>query len=146
MEASSEQRNIELTARGFEAYNAGDHEAVLSLLHPDVELHADSELINGGDYRGHEGFTRWNAEWTEAWEEFKIEPHSVETFGDHSILADTHQVARGAGSGVDVEMDVYWFFELADDQVVRMHLYATRERALAAIDRWRAEREAADGA
>jgi ketosteroid isomerase-like protein len=142
MEASSGQRNIELTRRGFEAYNAGDSEAVIALLHPDVELHADSELINGGDYRGHEGFIRWNAEWTEAWEEFKIEPRSVETFGGHSILADTHQVARGQESGIDVEMDVYWVFDLADDQVVRMHLYATRERALAAIERWGGEREA----
>jgi ketosteroid isomerase-like protein len=146
MEASSDQRNIELTTRGFEAYNAGDSEAVIALLHPDVELHADSELINGGDYRGHEGFIRWNAEWTEAWEEFKIEPRSIETFGGNALLADTHQVARGAGSGVDVEMDVYWVFELDDDQVVRMHLYATRERALAAIERWGAEREAGGGA
>jgi ketosteroid isomerase-like protein len=142
MEASSEQRNIEVTRLGFEAYNAGDYDALIALLHPDVELHSDNELINGGDYRGRDGFMHWNAEWTEAWEEFKIEPHSVEVFGDHWILADTHQVARGAGSGIDVEMDVYWVFELADDQVVRMHLYAIRERALAAIDGWRAEREA----
>ena len=142
MEASSEHRNIEATRLGFEAYNAGDYEALAGLLHPDVELHSDNELINGGDYRGHEGFMRWNAEWTEVWEEFTIEPRSLETFARDVILADTHQVARGAGSGVDVEMDVYWVFELADGQVVRMHLYATRERALAAIERWGMEREA----
>jgi len=58
MEASSEQRNVELTRLGFEAYNAGDYEALARLLHTDVELHADGELINGGDYRGHEGFMR----------------------------------------------------------------------------------------
>jgi hypothetical protein len=89
---------------------------------------------------------RWNAEWTEAWEEFTIEPRSLETFGGHVILVDTHQVARGAGSGIDVEMDVFWLFELADDQVVRMHLYANRERAVAAIERWRAERGPGDAA
>jgi len=141
MEASSEQRNIEVTRLGFEAYNAGDFEALAELLHPDVELHSDNELINGGDYRGHEGFMRWNAEWVEVWEEFTIEPRSLETFGGHVILADTHQVARGAGSGIDVEMDVFWLFEVVDEKVVRMHLYANRERALAAIERWRAERE-----
>ena len=41
MEASGashiQQRNIELTRRGFKAYNAGDYEAVVALLHPDVE-------------------------------------------------------------------------------------------------------------
>lgn len=142
MEASRQQRNVEVTRLGFEAYNAGDYEALARLLHPEVELHSDNELINGGDYRGHEGFMQWNSEWTEAWEEFKIEPRSLETFGGHVILVDTHQVARGAGSGIDVEMDVYWLFEVADDQVVRMHLYATRDRALATIERWDAEREA----
>jgi ketosteroid isomerase-like protein len=146
MEASSEQRNIEVTRLGFEAYNAGDHEALAELLHPDVELHADSELINGGDYRGHEGFARWNAEWTEAWEEFTIEPRALETFGGHVILADTHQVARGAGSGIDVEMDVFWLFQVEDEKVVRMHLYASRDRALTAIERWRAERESSTDA
>jgi ketosteroid isomerase-like protein len=142
MEASSQQRNIEVTRLGFEAYNAGDYDALIALLHPDVELHSDNELINGGDYRGHDGFMHWNAEWTEAWEEFTIEPRALETFGGHVILADTHQVARGVGSGIDVEMDVYWAFEVADDRVVRMHLYANRERALAAIESWEAERDA----
>src|SRR4051794_10002812 len=143
MEASSDtrQRNVELTRLGFEAYNAGDYQALIALLHPAVELHADSELLNGGDYRGHEGFTRWNDEWTEAWEEFTIEPRSLETFGGHVILVDSHQVARGAGSGVPVEMDVFWLFEVADEKVVRMHLYANRERAVEAIERWCAERE-----
>ena len=135
------ERNIELAKQGFEAYNAGDFEALVRLLDPDVELHSDSELINGGDFHGHEAFMRWNSEWTEAWEEFRIEPRSLETFGEHVILADTHQVARGAGSGIDVAMDVYWLFEVAGDRVVRMHLYASRDRALAAIERWRAERE-----
>jgi ketosteroid isomerase-like protein len=144
--SDTQQRNVELTRLGFEAYNAGDYEALVKLLDPDVELHSDNELINGGDYRGHEGFMRWNAEWIEVWEEFTIEPRSLETFGGHVILADTHQVARGAGSGVDVEMNVYWVFELAEDQVVRMHLYASRERALAAIDRWRSERESGSAA
>jgi ketosteroid isomerase-like protein len=146
MEASSERRNIEVTRHGFEAYNTGDLDSLIAILHPEVELHADSELINGGDFRGHEGFMRWNADWVEAWEEFRIEPRSVETFGGHCILADTHQVARGAGSGIDVEMDVFWVFEVEDDLVVRMHLYASREPAVAAVDRWRAEREARDGA
>jgi ketosteroid isomerase-like protein len=148
MEASSDtqQRNVELTRRGFEAYNAGDYQSLISLLHPAVELHADSELINGGDYRGHEGFTRWNNEWNEAWEEFTIEPRSLETFGGHIILVDTHQVARGVGSGIDVEMDVYWAFEVEDDQLIRMHLYADRDRAAEAIEGWSRAREAGGAA
>jgi ketosteroid isomerase-like protein len=145
MEASSEQRNVELTRLGFEAYNAGDYEALARLLHPEVELHADGELINGGDYRGHEGFMRWNSEWTEAWERFRIEPRSVEAIGGRYVVADTHQVARGAGSGIEVEMDVFWIFEVGDGHVLRMHLYPSRDRADAAIERWRSQRQARGG-
>jgi ketosteroid isomerase-like protein len=142
MEASSEaqRRNMELTQRGFDAYNAGDNEGLATLLHPDVELHADAELLNSGDFRGREGFSQWSSEWLEAWEEFRVEPTAVEAFGDHCVLVDSHQLARGAGSGVDVEMDVFWAFEADGGTVRRMHLYTTRGRAIEAIERWQAER------
>jgi len=148
MEATSDtqQRNVELTRLGFEAYNAGDHEAVAALLHPDVELHADHELLNSGDYRGREGFMEWSAEWLEAWEEFRIEARSVETLGEHCVLVDSHQLARGAGSGIDVEMDVFWAFEVQDGNLLRMHIYASRDRALKAIQGWRDERKERDDA
>ena len=41
---------------------------------------------------------------------------------DTIVLVDSHQVARGAGSGIEVEMDVFWLFEVADGKVRRMHL------------------------
>src|SRR4029078_7442959 len=102
MEASSDaqRQNVELTRRGFDAYNAGEHEAVVALLHPDVDLLADHELLNSGSFTGHEGVRRWSAEWMEGWDEFSIEANTVETIGEHFVLVDAHQVARGAGSGI----------------------------------------------
>ncbi len=146
MDATSEgqKRNVELTRVGFEAYDAGDYGTLIELLNPDVEVHADSELINGGDFHGHQGFTRWNAQWIDAWGEFRNELRSVEAVGERFILVEAHQVARGAGSGVDVEMDVYWAIEVVGGQVRRMHIYVTRERATSAIERWRAEGQSAD--
>jgi ketosteroid isomerase-like protein len=146
MEATSEiqKRNVELTRVGFEAYDAGDYGTLTELLNPDVEVHADSELINGGDFQGHQGFMRWNAQWIDAWGEFRNELRSVEAVGERFILAEVHQVARGAGSGVDVEMDVCWAIEVVGGQVRRMHIYVTRDRAISAIERWRAGRQNAD--
>ena len=144
MEASSDirERNIDLTKRGFDAYNSGDYETVIALLHPDVELRADHELLNSGSFTGHDGFMQWSAEWLEAWEEFRVDANVVETVGDHFVLVDSHQVARGAGSGVDVAMDVFWALEAEDGKLRRMHIYATRERALDTIRDWSEEREA----
>jgi ketosteroid isomerase-like protein len=146
MDAAREiqQRNVELTRVGFEAYDAGDYETLIELLDPDVEVHADSELINGGDFQGHQGFTRWNAQWIDAWGEFRNELRSVEAVGERFILAEVHQVARGAGSGVDVEMDVCWAIEVVGIQVRRMHIYVSRDRAISAIERWRTEVRTAD--
>jgi ketosteroid isomerase-like protein len=138
-EASSQERNVELARRGFDAYNSGDSETLAGLLREDVEIHASQKLLNAGDYQGEGGFAAWNAQWREAWEEFVVEPTSIEPMGDRYVLADAHQSARGAGSGVSVEMDVFWAFEVENGGVKRMHLYATREDALAAIDRWQAE-------
>jgi ketosteroid isomerase-like protein len=148
MEASSDirERNLELTRRGFEAYNSGDYEAVIALLHPDVQLQADHELLNSGSFTGHDGFMQWSAEWLEAWEEFRVDANVVETIGDHFILVDSHQVARGAGSGIDVEMDVFWALEAQDGKLRRMHISASRERALEAIRGWSEEREAGGAA
>ena len=137
MSDSTAERNVELARRGFEAYNAGDAETVAKLMRPDVEVHAAPGLVNSGDYRGQEGYTQWNAEWTEAWDEFKVEPTAVEPIGDRHVVVDAHQVARGAGSGIDVEMDVFWAFEVDGGQVARMHLYPTREEALEVIEGWR---------
>jgi ketosteroid isomerase-like protein len=144
MEASSDirQRNVELTRQGFEAYDRGDFETLRRLLHPDVEVHADDELINAGDFSGQEAFFRWSAQWSEAWGEFRNELRSIETIGDRYIVADVHQVARGAGSGVNVEMEVSWAMEADAGTVRRLHLYVARERALEAIERWRGERDA----
>jgi ketosteroid isomerase-like protein len=146
MEATSEiqKRNVELTRVGFEAYDAGDYGRLIELLVPDVEVHADSELINGGDFHGHQGFMRWNAQWIDAWGEFRNELRSVEAVGERFILVEAHQVARGAGSGVDVEMDVSWAIEVVGGQVRRMHIYVSRDRAISAIECWRAEGRAAD--
>ena len=43
-------------------------------------------------------------------------------------------------------MDVFWALEVEDGKLRRMHLYASRERALEAIEGWSEEREARDDA
>src|SRR6476620_5285406 len=116
MEASSDirQRNVELTRRGFDAYNSGDSESLLALLHRDEELLADHELLNSGTFIGHDGFMQWSAEGLAAWEEFSVDANAVEPVGDHVLRVDSHQVARGAGSGIRVERDVYWALEVEE--------------------------------
>jgi ketosteroid isomerase-like protein len=130
MAASSPEDRIELLRRGFEAWDAGDIEAVLELLDPDVEVVAADGFINAGTHRGHDGFLRWAQQWFEAWEDFQQTPEAVVAVGDRHAVARFHQVGRGRGSGVEVEMVVGWTLEYRDGRFTYLALHLGFEDAV----------------
>ena len=74
------------------------------------------------------------ASWGEAFEDRQQnrDHRRRPTPDDHHVIAEVHQTAVGAGSGVPVEMTIFYLFEFRDGQVVRFHLYADRDEALEA--------------
>jgi ketosteroid isomerase-like protein len=93
---SSPEERVELVRRGYEAYNAGDLDALLDLFDPDIEVWASPDMLNSGSYRGHEGFLRWISQWNEAWE---AEGHRL-----RSRLREGRRVYLGAHSSFDQAM------------------------------------------
>jgi ketosteroid isomerase-like protein len=130
-----QRRNVEIARRGFEAYNAGDLETVLALLHPEVELH--SVMGNVGTFYGREGFLEWSGTWEEAWEEFVSEAQEIVPVGERHVIVKANQRARGR-DGIEVTMRPAFAYELGDGELCsRMGLYFTFEEALAAVREWR---------
>ena len=123
-------QTIEVAREGVEAFQRGDIEAVLALIHEDGHIYLPPELPNSGTYRGREGFVSWMGQWLEAWEEFSVEMGPAEPVGERHVVASMHQSGRGKGSGVPVEMDIAYMWEVRDDKIVAMHLYATTEEAV----------------
>jgi uncharacterized protein len=123
----------ELARAGFEAFNRGDIETVLELLSPDVEIHSVAEMGEEGTYRGHDGYREWTAIWLDAWDEFRIEITEIEEVDEQNVLIHSVQRARGKDSGVEVEQFGVYLFTLRDGKATRLHLYADRDSALAAI-------------
>jgi ketosteroid isomerase-like protein len=117
---------------GVAAYNRGDVQAVMDQLDPDVEVVSGPGTANEGTFRGHDGFQRWVGAWVEAWESFRLEPSEVEAVGDHDVVIamDTH--GRGRDSGIELTMRFHYLYTVRDERVVRVHVYVTREEALAA--------------
>ncbi len=130
-------RIVELVEQAFDAYNRGDFEANLAAFDPDVEIHAAPGFINSGDFHGHDGYLVWIGQWNEAWESFTVEPVSVEALDDEHVLVEVRQTGLGAGSGIEIVMNVFWAFELKHELTTRAHLYPDREQALTAIESWR---------
>ncbi len=91
--------------RGYEAFNAGDVDAFLEVVHPDIEFHS---RVMSNVYRGHAGIRRYFREWiVEPWERLHAEPESIEALSPLVALAQLHLTGQSRDTGAPVEMR-YW--------------------------------------
>ena len=127
---SSQEENVALSRAATEAFRRGDIDAFLATLDPEVEIFSTPELPNPGRFVGREGWIEWTSQWFDAWADFEVEIEEYEPVGRHHVLLSARQRAKGAGSGVPVEMRVYYLAEYRDGLAKRFHLYAKREEAL----------------
>jgi ketosteroid isomerase-like protein len=121
---------LDLARRGFDAYNAGDIEAVLELVADDMVAVVPSELPNEGVYRGPEGFRKMMVSWREAWDEFRIEPIEL-IQQDDFVIVPLRQFGRGRGSGIEVEMELTQLMQVRDGRLVQWRLFRQTADALA---------------
>lgn len=135
MATEHQKENVELARRGIEAFNAGDQASVLGFLDPEVEVFTAPGLINAGTYHGIDGFLAWAAQWLEAWDDFRNEIERVYAVGNDHVVVELWQAARGAGSGIPVEMRIAYMFEVRDQRATRLHLYPDAAEARAAAER-----------
>jgi ketosteroid isomerase-like protein len=120
---------LEVARSGVEAFQRGDIEGVLTLIHGEGEIYLPPDLPNSGTYRGRDGFLVWLGNWLEAWEEFEVELGPIDPVGERHVVATMHQSGRGKGSGIPVEMDIAYMWEVRNGKIAAMHLYATAEEA-----------------
>ena len=110
--------------RIYEAFNRGDFEAVVLMVHPDVEL------VRGGGQSPVTGVAALRA-WMEpdAFEEQRIEPLDFTANGD-KVFVRQRTTARGAGSGIELDANTYAVWTLdGDDLVRRVEGYLAHEEA-----------------
>ena len=132
-ESPGRKANVDLVRAGMNAFNRGDHAAVLAMLDPEIECRVHGALMNPGTWHGIEGYQRMMAIWGEAWGAMEMTVLTVETPDDRHVIAEVHQRAVGAGSGVPVEMSLFHCYEMRDGRALRFGVYPDRDAALAAI-------------
>jgi ketosteroid isomerase-like protein len=124
--------NVELVQKLLGAYVSGDEEALRALIHPETEVHGGPGLINSGTYIGYDGFRRWIGQWEEAWDEVRYDLQEPIEIGDSIVVIPAHIVARGAGSGVEIDEVFGWLFEFREGRAARYHAYVSLDEALEA--------------
>jgi ketosteroid isomerase-like protein len=125
----SEDPRVELLRTGFEAFERGDIEYVLSTLDPEIEVYAPQEVGNAGTFHGHEGFLRWSSAWYEAWDEFSQKLRKVEPIGERHVVTDVDQTARGRHSRVELKQSATYVYEVRDGKAVYMSISFDPEQA-----------------
>jgi len=117
--------NAERIRAGIDAFNAGDHEAVLDLLAEDVEWkRVDGLPDEGGTLRGRDAVRAFLR--PEVFERARLE--ILETVEDsRTVLIRAVFHARGAGSGIELNTETYLVYKLEGGLARRVE--AWRERA-----------------
>lgn len=126
--------NVELVQRVLGAYLSGNQEALREVIDPEGEIYGGPGLINSGTYIGYDGFQQWIGQWEEAWDEVNYDLRQPIEIGDSIVVIPAHIVARGAGSGVEIDSEFGWLFQFRDERAVRFHAYVSLDEALQAAN------------
>jgi len=98
---------------------------------PEVELRWSRRGPDARVYRGREGVIEAFREWLEPFSEYYAEPLDFIEVGDR-VVVPNRQWGIGSTSGIPVEVEVTWVFEIRDNQMARLDEYDTLEEALEA--------------
>ncbi|MDQ3850606.1 MAG: nuclear transport factor 2 family protein [Actinomycetota bacterium] len=125
--------NVELIQRMFEAFERRDDEALLAVMHPDLEFHVltGTFVPRGEPYRGHAGLLAYLRQVDALWEELRAEPQEYRDVDPETVLALGRVYAWGAGRVIDAPAG--WVWRLRDGLVVFGRTFASRDEALAFV-------------
>jgi ketosteroid isomerase-like protein len=127
------QENVEVVRAMNEAFLAGDIDAALEALDPEIEWHATVGGIDEGRvYRGREEVVQAFIDYFEVWERMEMRAEKYIDAPGPNVVVFHHEVAKGRESGVVVETDTGTVHTVRDGKIVRVRSYMDRTQALEA--------------
>ncbi len=121
--------NAELARRGYDALNRHDWQALQFVVAPDVELKRAAGL---GDLAGADAVIGFAAPDVFEHQRFDL-AGEIEERGDR-LLVPLRVRARGAGSTMEIEQDVWHVVDVRDGRISRLEIFFDRAEALAAFE------------
>ena len=124
-----EEEIVQRVREGFAALSREDFDEVVSLLHPDIEY-----IPVGGQppLRGRDAMREWME--PSAFSQQVLEPREISVHGN-KVLVRLHSRARGAASGIDVEVESWSVLTLDEElRITRSVTYFLQDEDLARAD------------
>ena len=126
------QQNVEVMRAVYER-SSRDPYAVLELLTPNAEWHAEAGGPLEAIYIGPEEARQWIDQMLEVFEAHRVEPHEFVAVGDH-VVVPVRVWARARGTGLEAEVEIVHAWRLRGGRIVWTRSYPNKAQALEALD------------
>ena len=125
--------NIDLIRPIYEEWGQGHWRTRFEVYDPNMEWGWSSEFPGlAGVFRDARDPNPRLRTWLSGWEYWRAEAEEFLDLGDHVVVLATYH-GRGKGSGVEIEQDGAHVFTLRDGKVVRLEIFASRDKAIASV-------------
>jgi ketosteroid isomerase-like protein len=121
--------DFEVVRRAWEAFSRVDLDAMLAELHPEVVAVPFGADLEGRSYYGIEQVSLWwRDEILATWEFFRVLVHGFQRVGDR-LLVTGRWYARGAESGVELDMGASWIIDVREGKIAYWRTYTEQDQA-----------------
>ena len=125
--------NTDLVRPIYEEWGRGNWEPSFDVYHPDMEWGWSDEFPGlAGVYRDSETPNPRLRAWLSGWDPWRAEAEDFLEIGDYVVVLATYH-GRGKGSGIEITQEGAHVFKLRDGKVVRLEIFASRERAIESV-------------
>jgi ketosteroid isomerase-like protein len=125
------RENVEIVRAGFEAWNAGDADAIRAALDRDVILRPPEDWPEPGPYLGPEAVMRQWAQVRETWDADALELTS--DFSDVGDRVAVRAIWHGAGRGPEPNLEMTYVFTIRKGKVLAIEEFWDHAEALEAL-------------
>jgi len=125
--------NAELLRPIYEEWGRGNWRPNFELYDPHMEWGWSDEFPGlAGVFEDHEDPNPRLRAWLSGWEDWRAEAEEFLEVGDHVVVLAIYW-GRGRGSGVEISQQGAHVFELRDGKVVRLEIFASRDKAIGSV-------------
>ena len=129
---SEERANVEALRPIYAEWSRGDWRGRPEIYADDMEWGYSDEFPGiAGVYKDPAERNRRLREWLSPWEDWRCEAEDYVASGEF-VVALCRYRGRGKDSGVSVDSEGAHVWQLRDGRVIRLEVFSSRERALAA--------------
>jgi ketosteroid isomerase-like protein len=125
--------NADLLRPIYEEWGRGNWRPRFGVYHPHMEWGWSDEFPGlAGVYEDRRDPNPRLLAWLSEWEHWRAEADDFLELGDHVVVLASYH-GRGRGSGVEIHQDGAHVFELRNGKVVRLEIFASREKAIESV-------------